>query len=134
MKKEICFYPGSFDEFHEGHLHIAKKGLELFKTVIIVVANNEKKVYKNNLIQRKENICKKLKNQLNIVVVALDEKWMADYAKHNGLKYYIRGCRNKKDFAYEQNLFYKYKIRNKELELILFISDKQYINVSSNNS
>ncbi|MGL4616789.1 MAG: adenylyltransferase/cytidyltransferase family protein, partial [Mycoplasmoidaceae bacterium] len=39
--KKIGLFPGTFNNLHEGHIHIIKKSLKIFDKVYIVVAKNE---------------------------------------------------------------------------------------------
>jgi len=43
MNRHIAIYPGSFDPFTHGHMDIVRRGLEIFDTVVIAVANNSEK-------------------------------------------------------------------------------------------
>ena len=43
MNRHIAIYPGSFDPFTHGHMDIARRGLEIFDTVVIAVSNNSEK-------------------------------------------------------------------------------------------
>lgn len=40
---KIAFYPGSFDPFTNGHLHVVKTSCKLFDKVIIGIGVNSKK-------------------------------------------------------------------------------------------
>ena len=128
-----CIFPGSFDPFHEGHLYILKKGLEIFDHIYIVVANNCKKKHTKNLQERSDLIKEKLIDIKNIEVTICNEEYMADYAKKKNIAFYIRGIRNAKDFVYEKNLQKIYKKRNKNFDLILINSDSKNKNISSSN-
>lgn len=127
-----CIFPGSFDPFHKGHLDLIKKAAKIFKKIIIVVANNEKKNHKYSLKIRKSIIKKELKKtKFNCKVIINNEKYLANFIKKYKINYYIRGLRNKKDFEYEQNLFYEYKKIKPDLELVLFIANKENKTISS---
>ncbi len=128
-------YPGSFDLFHSGHLHILQKAKEKYENITIIIANNCRKKHNHNLIYRKkyiENIIK-INNINGIKIEINDEKYLADYMKKNNITKYIRGYRNIIDYKYEMQLLKIYKKRNKDIELILFKCDKNYKNMSSSN-
>lgn len=131
--KKTALFPGTFEVFHDGHINILKRSLKLFDYIYVVVSNNSQK--KSSPLEvryqkTKEQIEKlKLKN----VDVILNDGLLSNVALKLNSYYIIRGVRNDKDFGYEMELFYNYKKYLKSLEVVLFFSEKEYVNVSSSN-
>lgn len=131
MKKAI--FPGTFEIFHEGHVHILKKALKLFDYIYVVVAINPEKE-SSNIEQRYENVKKRI-DELKIDNVSVI-KWafnVVEIAKIKQVCFIIRGVRNEKDFLYEKMLLDEYKKEWDEIESVYFISNKELSNISSRN-
>lgn len=102
---KIGFYPGSFDPFTNGHLHVVKTASNLFDKVIIGIGTNPQKErrYSNKLMKRaieKTLISENLKN----VEVIIYDNLSVDTALNYHANYIIRGLRNDMDYRYEENL------------------------------
>lgn len=102
---KIGFYPGSFDPFTNGHLHVVKTASDLFDKVIIGIGNNPQKErrYSNQLMKtaiEKTLITEGLKN----VEVIIYDNLSVDTALSYHSNYIIRGLRNDMDYRYEENL------------------------------
>lgn len=50
---KIGFYPGSFDPFTKGHLHVVKRACSLFDKVVIGIGinPNKKRIYSPSLMK-----------------------------------------------------------------------------------
>ncbi len=130
MKKAI--FAGSFDPIHDGHIKIIEKSLGLFDELFVVVANNEFKEGQSTTESRVKLIEERLK-EYNLKVVALEKKYLVDFAKENGIKYLVRSARNDVDFTYELEMAKINKQINNEIETVLIIPDYDDIEFSSTN-
>lgn len=102
---KIGFYPGSFDPFTNGHLHVVRRSAELFDKVIIGIGVNSNKARRYNQDIMKEAIEKLLKREgLNNVSVMLYTDLSMIVAKENDATFFIRGIRNGMDYDYEENI------------------------------
>ncbi|MGL5591281.1 MAG: Cof-type HAD-IIB family hydrolase [Mycoplasmoidaceae bacterium] len=130
--KKIGLFPGTFNNLHEGHIHIIQKALKIFDKVYIVVAKNDLKNsdLEKNFLNTKNEISK-----LNIknVEVLKTENDIPSLFDELGCTHIIRGIRNTKDYEYESNLIKLYKNKNNKIEEILFFANKKYENVASSN-
>ena len=61
--KKIALFPGTFDNLHEGHIHIINKALKIFDKVYLVIAKNE---LKNSDLEKNFLNAKKIIKKLNI--------------------------------------------------------------------
>ncbi len=102
---KIGFYPGSFDPFTNGHLHVVKTAADLFDKVIIGIGNNPQKERRFPNEQMKLAIEKTLKTEkLTNVEVIIYQNLSVDTALQYHANYIIRGLRNDMDYSYEENL------------------------------
>ena len=102
---KIGFYPGSFDPFTNGHLHVVKTASKLFDKVIIGIGtNSQKKRRFSNIIMKKaiENTIIE-ENLANVEVIIYDNLSVSAATQCNA-NFLIRGLRNDVDYSYEENL------------------------------
>ena len=102
---KIGFYAGSFDPFTNGHLHVLKKSLQLFDSLIIGIGTNPEKKRRFDKKIMKEAIQKLITNQKfsNVSVVTYDGL-SVDAAKKYNATFLVRGIRNGMDYEEEENL------------------------------
>ena len=102
---KIAFYPGSFDPFTNGHLHVVKTACKLFDKVIIGIGINFQKErrFSNEIMKSAIQETLKLEN-INNAEVIIYEGLSVDIAKKYNCNYMIRGLRNDMDYQYEENL------------------------------
>jgi pantetheine-phosphate adenylyltransferase len=106
MKK--CLYTGSFDPFHNGHLHLVERASKMFDHVTVLLASNPSKKYLLDREVAQKMIRKSLFNSPEIhswhVDILPSHMLAADYAKQHGIKTIIKGIRNVQDTEYEKML------------------------------
>ena len=103
MKK--AFYPGSFDPFTNGHLHVVRTACKLFDKVIIGIGTNIQKERRFSNTLMKEAIEKTLKERkITNVEVIIYDGLSVDVAKELDCNFMVRGLRNDMDYQYEENL------------------------------
>jgi len=101
----IGFYPGSFDPFTTGHLHVVKTASTLFDKVIIGIGENPVKTRRFDNRLMKQAIEETLKREnLDNVTVLIYDKLSADVALECNANFMIRGLRNDMDYQFEENL------------------------------
>ncbi len=102
---KIGFYPGSFDPFTNGHLHVVKTAAKLFDKVIIGIGINSQKKRRFSNVLMKTAIEKTLETEnLKNVEVVLYNNLSVSAALENNANFLIRGLRNDMDYSYEENL------------------------------
>lgn len=102
---KVGFYPGSFDPFTKGHLHVVKTSSELFDKVVIAIGVNAQKSRRYEKDEMKQAIEETLKNEniVNVEVITFSGL-SVDVAKQYGCHFLIRGIRNDMDYYYEENM------------------------------
>mgnify|MGYP005825130163 CR=1 FL=1 len=100
-----AFYPGSFDPFTNGHLHVVKTAAKLFDKIVIGIGTNSKKERRFSNDNMKEAIEETLHQEnINNAEVIIYDGLSVDVAKAKNCQFMIRGLRNDMDYQYEENL------------------------------
>lgn len=102
----VGFYPGSFDPFTYGHLHVVVQSIKLFDHVIIGIGVHPQKNRRFDTEIMKKAIEQVIINE-NLsgkVSVISYENFSADVAFENNTQFLIRGIRNGMDYEYEENM------------------------------
>ncbi len=101
--KTLALYPGSFDPITYGHLDILKRATELFDTIIVTIAVNNRKETVFSGDQREEliNTCLEGKDWAKNVEVEQLSGLLVDFAREKGAQTLVRGVRQISDFEYE---------------------------------
>lgn len=105
--KKIALYPGSFDPFTNGHLHVVKTSADLFDEVIVNIGVNRKKTrtYPAELMAASmESVFRDL-GLINVRIL-IYEGATVDLAEREGVKIIIKGLRDSIDLAEEENQAY----------------------------
>lgn len=105
--RKIALYPGSFDPFTNGHLHVVKTSHNLFDEVIVNIGVNKKKTrnYPAELMAKAmESVFQEL--GLDNVRVTVYEGATVDLAIQEGASIIIKGLRDSIDLAEEENQAY----------------------------
>lgn len=100
---KVCVFAGTFDPFTVGHAFVVEKSLELFDKVIVAIGYNADKKPRFTLAQRKE-IIKAVYGNDDRVVIESYEGMLTDFMKERGVKYTVRGVRDKDDYKYESTM------------------------------
>jgi pantetheine-phosphate adenylyltransferase len=130
MKGKVAVYPGSFDPITFGHLDILHRGLELFDTVIVAIANNIEKKALFTVEERKELIRGSINKDDNVIIDSF-EGLLVDYVKQVDAPFVIRGLRAMSDFEYEFQMASMNRNLNAEMDTLFMMTSKDYFFVSS---
>lgn len=127
---KIAVYPGSFDPITIGHIDIIKRATKIFDKVIVLVAKNPNKKYRNSLENRIYMIKEAAKN-ISGVEVDSDDGLTVNYAKKVGAQSLIRGIRVVGDFEYEWQLASANEFIDPNIEIVFFMAHKKTSFISS---
>ena len=132
---KISIYPGTFDPITYGHIDVIKKGLKLFKKIIVAVSDVDNKDYLFDIDERIEIVKKALffdlklnKNKINVIPF---NTLTTDLCKKNKASIILRGLRAASDFEYEFQLAGMNRKLNNSIETVFLMSDVENQIISS---
>ena len=99
----IAVYPGTFDPITNGHLDLIKRGLKIFDSIIVAVAENTQKKPLFTIEQRID-LVKTVLSDYKLVDVCQLDKLVVELAKERSANVILRGLRAVSDFEYEVQL------------------------------
>ena len=101
MKRIV--YPGTFDPISRGHIDLVERACKLFDTVVLAVANSEKKQPMFALKERMDLCAEALAHVPNIEVCSFTGLTV-ELAKAQNCTIILRGVRTVADYEYELQL------------------------------
>lgn len=125
-----CIYPGSFDPITNGHMDIIERGLHIFETIIVTIANNPDKNPLFTVEERKELIRLAVDNNPRVIVDSFDGL-LVDYARAKGINVILRGMRAMSDFEYEFQMTFMNRKLDRDLETIFMMTGLRWFFVNS---
>lgn len=142
--KRIAVYPGSFDPFHNGHLNVLTRSLQLFDSIEIGVFSNTRKkgMWLFTLEERVKLIDKVLDEHFSyddlarIKVRSIDSGLLVDWAVRNKtseglLAVIIRGLRSVSDFDYEFQMAETNHALDQGVETVFVMTRGEHFFISS---
>ena len=132
---KVAIYPGTFDPITYGHIDVIKKGLKLFKKIVVAVSDVDNKNYLFNSEERIDIVKRALFNDLklnkNKVVVISFTSLTTDLCKKYRSNFILRGLRAVSDFEYEFQLAGMNRKLNSNIETLFLMSDVEHQIISS---
>ena len=132
---KVAIYPGTFDPITYGHIDVIKKGLKLFKKIVVAVSDVDNKNYLFNSEERIDIVNQALFNDLklnkNKVVVISFTSLTTDLCKKYKSNFILRGLRAVSDFEYEFQLAGMNRKLNSNIETLFLMSDVEHQIISS---
>ncbi|HZX20469.1 MAG TPA: pantetheine-phosphate adenylyltransferase [archaeon] len=124
-------YPGTFDPVTFGHLDVIKRGVKLFGSITIGVAENPGKKPLFSLRERVEMLKESLDGMKNVEIKSFDSL-LVDFAKTEKASVVLRGLRETSDFPTE----FQHAIVNRVLDpgietVFVMTSEKNFYVTSS---
>ncbi len=127
---ETAVYPGTFDPITNGHIDIIKRGLEIFPTLIVAVAQNIKKGPLFDLAERTEMI-EEATAGISGVIVKSFTGLLTEYLRAQGAKTIIRGLRAISDFEYEFQMAMMNRKLNDQVDTIFLMPSEEHFFITS---
>ena len=132
---KIAIYPGTFDPITFGHIDVIKKGLKLFKKIVVAVSDVDNKNYLFSSEERIEIIKKALFldlkfNKKKIIIISFTSL-TTDLCKKYKSNTILRGLRAVSDFEYEFQLAGMNRQLNNKIETVFLMSDPDKQVISS---
>lgn len=129
MNKTVI-YAGTFDPLTLGHLDLIERSAEIFKHVILAVAESTPKNCIFSIDERVE-MAQQSVSHLNNVEVDILSGMLVDYAKKKGVRILIRGLRAYSDFEYEFQMALTNRKLEPEIETMFMMPKEIHSYVSS---
>ncbi|MEK6958044.1 MAG: pantetheine-phosphate adenylyltransferase [archaeon] len=123
-------YPGTFDPFTLGHLDVVKRGLKLFDSLVIAVAENESKNPLFSADERVEMIRGSV-NGLKGVEVKHFGTLLIDFVKKEKSSVILRGLRETSDFSAEFQHSIVNRVMDPAIETVFVMTNPEYFYVTS---
>ncbi len=126
----LCIYPGSFDPLTNGHLSLIQRGLKIFDSLVVAVANNPDKLPLFSVEERMALIREALGSEPRVEVDGF-EGLLVDYAKRRGIHTVLRGLRAVSDFEYEFQLANMNRKLDPDFDSVFVMTGEDYFFVSA---
>lgn len=130
MNRHIAIYPGSFDPFTNGHMDIAQRGLEIFDTVIIAVANNSDKNSLFSVAERVDILMSLTADNPRLRVETFDGL-LVNYVVEKKSRVILRGLRAVTDFEFEFQLAQMNHTVCQQVETLFMMTSPKFAYLSS---
>ena len=127
--KPRALYAGTFDPMTLGHLDLIKRGVKLFGSLLVAVAENRSKAPLFSPEERVQMIRNEL-GDLPVEVVRFDGL-VVDEAHARGISILMRGVRTFTDFEYEYPIAMTNRRLNEDIESVFVMPNELYAYVSS---
>ncbi len=126
----IAIVPGSYDPITLGHLDIVKRALLQYDEVVLAVMNNDAKLYMFDMAARAE-MARRATCDLARVRVVADSGMLVDLFDRVGADAIVKGVRNEKDLAYEQEMAAYNLAKNPRAKTVLLEAASELSDLSS---
>ncbi len=128
MKRIV--YPGTFDPITRGHIDLVERASKLFDTVVLAVANSEKKKPMFVLQERMDLAAEALAHLPNIEVCSFTTLTV-DLAREQNCTIILRGVRTVADYEYELQLANMNRALAPDIETVFLTPGESLSYVSS---
>lgn len=133
MDKRCCvtaIYPGTFDPLTNGHVSIVRRGLKLFNTVVVAVAQDSGKNPLFTMEERVEMITDVFQHESRVQVEAFSGL-LVDYVARRGAEAILRGMRAVSDFEYEFQMALMNRRLARDIQTVFLMTDYKWMYISS---
>lgn len=128
MKRIV--YPGTFDPITRGHIDLVERAAKLFDTVVLAVANSEKKQPMFEIQERME-LCREALSHVPNIEVCSFNGLTVNLAQAQNSTVILRGVRTVADYEYELQLANMNRALAPEIETVFLTPGESLSYVSS---
>lgn len=128
---ETAVYAGSFDPPTNGHVWMIEQSARLFGRLIVAVAENPEKQYSYTLETRLGWLRAICGPHANVEVAAIENEFLAHYARKVGARFVVRGIRNEADYQYERGMRYVNSDLHPGLATVFLMPPRELCEISS---
>ena len=123
-------YPGTFDPVTNGHIDVIRRGLRLFGTLIVAVAENPRKAPLFSAEERVEMIKECTKGMKGVEVKKFDSL-LVEFVDAEGSHVVLRGLRETSDFPQEFQLAVVNRLLRSDVETVFVMTNPEHFYVTS---
>ena len=127
---KIAILPGSYDPMTVGHVNVIERAARIFDEVVVAIMNNDSKQYMLTATERTVIATVSCAHIPNARVIA-DSGMLVDLVDVVGASAIVKGIRDDRDLAYEQNMARLNKEKNPRAETLYLPCDPAFAKVSS---
>jgi len=124
-----AIYPGTFDPITHGHLDVVKRGLKLFDSLVIAVAQNPTKKPLFSVNERIEMIQESVKD-LEVEVKPFNSL-LVDFVKQENSSVILRGLRETSDFPTEFQHAVVNRLLDSGIETVFVMTNAEFFYITS---
>ncbi|HOF02695.1 MAG TPA: pantetheine-phosphate adenylyltransferase [Atribacterota bacterium] len=125
-----AIYPGSFDPITNGHLDIIYRASKIFDKIIVVVAENSRKISLFTTKEKVDMIQNTVKELENVEVQSF-KGLLIECVRSNHANIILRGMRAISDFEYESQFALINKKMAPEIETIFMVTSTRFSYLNS---
>ena len=125
-----AIYPGTFDPITHGHLDVIKRGLKLFDSLVIAVAETPAKKPLFTVNERVEMIRESVKDLKGIEVKSFNSL-LVDFVKKENSSVILRGLRETSDFPLEFQHAIVNRLLDSGIETVFVMTNAEFFYVTS---
>ena len=126
----IAVYPGTFDPLTMGHVSLIRRGLKVFDTIVLAIAESTPKKTLFTIDERVALAKEVFRDEPRIVIDKFD-KLLIDYVEAKGAGVILRGLRAVSDFEYEFQMALMNRKLDREIQTVFLITDFKWMYLSS---
>ena len=126
----IAIVPGSYDPITLGHLDVIIRAAKTYDEVVVAVMNNAEKTYMFDMCERAK-MAELATGDMPRVRVVADDGMLVDLFDRLGATVIVKGVRNEKDLAYEQEMAAYNLAKNSRARTVFYEADPSFGDLSS---
>jgi pantetheine-phosphate adenylyltransferase len=130
LNPRLAVYPGTFDPLTMGHVGLARRGLNVFDTVILAIAQSTPKKTLLTVGERVALAKEVFRDEPRVLVEPFD-CLLIDYVESRGAGTIMRGLRAVSDFEYEFQMALMNRKLKREIETVFMMTDFKWMYLSS---
>jgi len=130
MKERIAVYPGTFDPITNGHIDIIERGVKLFDTLIIAIAESPMKTPLFTIEERIDMVKKVIGKREDVMVERFGDL-LVNYVIRKKASAVLRGLRVVTDFEYEFQMALTNRKLDQSIETIFLMTAEHHSYISS---
>lgn len=125
-----AIYPGTFDPITHGHLDVVKRGLKLFDSLVIAVAETPTKKPLFSVNERVEMIQESVKDLKGVEVKPFNSL-LVDFVKQENASVILRGLRETSDFPLEFQHAIVNRLLDSGIETVFVMTNAEFFYITS---